>query len=186
MNTMTRLSSYREHCVLSAAALLLCALTEPASAETVMRITSDRTPAAPQTVSGQAAVGPLPTPPGGKTFIRIIGDRQITVPKPARKQTVGPEPHQSASAVDERGKVAEKAEQEQDRLTETKGEQEDEAALQAAIARLEAARAALIESSRLAVAAPGTQEKATRSKQAGRRQKGVKKRQRKCLKYSTR
>ncbi|MDD2272269.1 MAG: hypothetical protein PHP95_08795 [Desulfuromonadaceae bacterium] len=182
---MIRLSSYRAHCALSAAALLFCALTEPVSADTVMHITGNRAPTAQHREENKQAV--VETPPssaGGKTFIRIIGDKQTTSPKPARKQAVRPEAAQSASAVEGGGEVAEKAEQ--DRLAEIKGAQEEEAALQAAITRLEAAKAALIENPRLEAETASTQKKTTPSKQAGRKHKGAKKRHRKCLKYSTR
>lgn len=169
--------------MLSASALLLFALTEPATADTIMRIIGDRTPAIPHTVGGQAAVEAPPTSIGDKTFIRIIGDKQSTVREPVRKQAVRPAPS-SPSAEEEGRKVAEEVEQ--DRLAQIKGEQEDEAALQAAIARLEAARAALIENCRQEAETQAKLKKITPSKQAGRRHKGVKKRHRKCLKYSTR
>jgi len=193
----------------SALFLFFFAFTGPVGAEAVMSITGDTIPATPHIVSGQAAVEPPHASAGGKTFIRIIGDKQTTVPKPARKQVVRPEPGQSASAVDEGRNAAERIEQE--RLARVQAEQENETALQTALAlleagrdqesrkaaeqhaaqliaeeaRLAAAKTALIENSLQKAETPVQLKKITPSKQAGSRHKGVKKRHRKCLKYSS-
>ncbi|MHB8056613.1 MAG: hypothetical protein ACYDHC_01825 [Desulfuromonadaceae bacterium] len=194
----------------SALFLFFFAFTGPVGAEAVIGITGDMIPATPHIVSGQAAaVEPPHASVGGKTFIRIIGDKQTTAPKPVRKQVVRPEPGQSASAVDEGRNAAETIEQE--RLARVQAEQENEAALQTALARLEAgrdqeslkaaeqhaaqliaeevrlaaAKAALIENSLQKAETPVQLKKITPSKQADRRHKGVKKRHRKCLKYSS-
>ncbi len=184
----------------SAFFLFFFAFTGPVGAEAVISISGDRAPLPQHIENKQAVVESPPSSVGGKTFIRIIGDKQTTSPKPARKQAVRPEHGQSASAAGEGHNAAERIEQEQ--LARVQAEEENEAALQTALARLEAgrekesrkaeegrlaaAKAALIENSCQEAETLAKLKKVTPSKQAGRRHKGVKKRHRKCLKYSTR
>ena len=152
--TMNRSFTYMARCILSALPLFYLAAAEPASADAVIRITGDRTPAVPNN-SGGSSASPPPSSVSGNSIIRIIGDKQRTVQKPASGPAALPEPIQSASAKHETcindDRVAEillnqrldslktdverkaAGNTEQNRLEQGKDERENAAALQATI-----------------------------------------------------
>jgi hypothetical protein len=187
---MKRCSTVTAHCGLSALILFLSALSEPVIADTLIRNIDDRTSATQNNSTGTTPSEPPPTPVRRSTTIRIIGDRQKLVKKPAAL----PEPDQSASVAEEKRRAAEKAEQE--RLALIKAEQEHEDALQAAFEQLAiklrkaeelriassiaegerqaAAKLALIENLRQG------SDTSARTNKVGRRHKLVKKRYRRC------
>ena len=114
-------------------------------------------------------------PAAGRTYIRIIGDRQPPVRLPAKGQATRAEPDISASRREVEREAAEKREQEW--LAEVKAEQENEAAFLTAIARLKVRKA---EETNKSAETPAKLKKTTPIKQPGRRNKAIKKGQNNC------
>jgi len=179
--SMKRCITFTAHCGLTALILFLflSAPAEPVIADTQIRTIDDRTPATQITTPAE----PPPTPVRRSTTIRIIGDRQ----KPVKKPAAQPEPDQSASVAEEERRAAEKAEQE--RLALIKAEQENEAELQAAFEQLASKlrkaeemriESLIAEGERQAAAKMAQLNTVTPPNQTGRRHKGVKKRHRRC------
>jgi outer membrane protein len=147
---MRKPSKYMSRCLLPALALLISVFSEPAGADSFIRIIGDRTTKGTDHSSGPTAAEPPTSSVRGSSTIRIIGDKTETVPKKVPEQPVAVEitekEQKTKTAAEEEKLATETAEQMlAQRLAALKAEEERKAAEKSVQERLAKAKIAAAE-----------------------------------------